>query len=155
MADLYHPARDGAGLLYTREHFEKLKAILKDDGLFCQWLPAHQFDQEGLKTVLRGFNDVFDETHVFLAGYNTDAVVIGVIGAKQKLTIGYGELNRSIFSDRNIQSVFESADDFLSAYLLNSQDVQALVGEGPLNTCLLYTSPSPRDQRGSRMPSSA
>ena len=25
----------------------------------------------------------------------------------------------------------------------------------PLNTCLLYTSPSPRDQRGSRMPSSA
>ena len=24
-----------------------------------------------------------------------------------------------------------------------------------LNTCLLYTSPSPRDQRGSRMPSSA
>ena len=25
----------------------------------------------------------------------------------------------------------------------------------PLMTCLLYTSPSPRDQRGSRMPSSA
>ena len=27
--------------------------------------------------------------------------------------------------------------------------------EGLLETCLLYTSPSPRDQRGSRMPSSA
>ena len=26
---------------------------------------------------------------------------------------------------------------------------------GDINTCLLYTSPSPRDQRGSRMPSSA
>ena len=26
---------------------------------------------------------------------------------------------------------------------------------GALDTCLLYTSPSPRDQRGSRMPSSA
>ena len=26
---------------------------------------------------------------------------------------------------------------------------------GPTNDCLLYTSPSPRDQRGSRMPSSA
>ena len=26
---------------------------------------------------------------------------------------------------------------------------------GAFNTCLLYTSPSPRDQRGSRMPSSA
>ena len=29
---------------------------------------------------------------------------------------------------------------------------QAVIGAG---TCLLYTSPSPRDQRGSRMPSSA
>ena len=28
-------------------------------------------------------------------------------------------------------------------------------GEDLFNTCLLYTSPSPRDQRGSRMPSSA
>ena len=27
--------------------------------------------------------------------------------------------------------------------------------EKPLKGCLLYTSPSPRDQRGSRMPSSA
>ena len=29
------------------------------------------------------------------------------------------------------------------------------VGAGHAVTCLLYTSPSPRDQRGSRMPSSA
>ena len=32
--------------------------------------------------------------------------------------------------------------------------VDTLKGDGPF-TCLLYTSPSPRDQRGSRMPSSA
>ena len=30
-----------------------------------------------------------------------------------------------------------------------------IVGEGSVLSCLLYTSPSPRDQRGSRMPSSA
>ena len=30
-----------------------------------------------------------------------------------------------------------------------------LVMFGPIAICLLYTSPSPRDQRGSRMPSSA
>ena len=29
------------------------------------------------------------------------------------------------------------------------------LGGGSLGGCLLYTSPSPRDQRGSRMPSSA
>ena len=30
-----------------------------------------------------------------------------------------------------------------------------LTGNGQVTVCLLYTSPSPRDQRGSRMPSSA
>ena len=36
--------------------------------------------------------------------------------------------------------------------------ISGLIGEEPiaeLGVCLLYTSPSPRDQRGSRMPSSA
>eukprot|EP00829_Urostomides_striatus_P016701 TRINITY_DN557_c0_g1_i2.p1 TRINITY_DN557_c0_g1~~TRINITY_DN557_c0_g1_i2.p1 ORF type:complete len:187 (+),score=74.92 TRINITY_DN557_c0_g1_i2:69-629(+) len=35
------------------------------------------------------------------------------------------------------------------------QNVFVVVREYRNNTCLLYTSPSPRDQRGSRMPSSA
>ena len=136
VADLYHPARDGAGLLYTREHFEKLKMLLNDDGLFCQWLPAHQFDQDGMKTVLRTFNDVFAETHVFLAGYNTDTVVIGLIGTTKKLAIDYAKLNRSILGHLDIQNVFENANDVFATYLLNSQDVQTLVGDGPLNTDL-------------------
>ena len=34
----------------------------------------------------------------------------------------------------------------------SDKDIKSIVNYG---TCLLYTSPSPRDQRGSRMPSSA
>ena len=34
-------------------------------------------------------------------------------------------------------------------------ELQTLIGETVTHVCLLYTSPSPRDQRGSRMPSSA
>ena len=34
-------------------------------------------------------------------------------------------------------------------------DVISAEYDRPLDICLLYTSPSPRDQRGSRMPSSA
>ena len=45
----------------------------------------------------------------------------------------------------------EKGQDFsASGYLVDACD--SLVGE---KACLLYTSPSPRDQRGSRMPSSA
>ena len=38
---------------------------------------------------------------------------------------------------------------------LSSTDAAKWVEAGEKQGCLLYTSPSPRDQRGSRMPSSA
>ena len=46
---------------------------------------------------------------------------------------------------------------FIFAALLTSDDVDDDDGSdgGLMTPCLLYTSPSPRDQRGSRMPSSA
>ena len=54
-------------------------------------------------------------------------------------------------------------NDKISIDEISQLDYDALViGPGPSNPknagisfCLLYTSPSPRDQRGSRMPSSA
>ena len=39
--------------------------------------------------------------------------------------------------------------------LTNDEIVEILDAADRLLPCLLYTSPSPRDQRGSRMPSSA
>ena len=39
--------------------------------------------------------------------------------------------------------------------ILNKLNVNTKLSIEPSNICLLYTSPSPRDQRGSRMPSSA
>ena len=48
--------------------------------------------------------------------------------------------------DRLRTTVFITEGDSASGSITKARDVQ---------TCLLYTSPSPRDQRGSRMPSSA
>ena len=39
--------------------------------------------------------------------------------------------------------------------MIQPDDVIAAIALGCVINCLLYTSPSPRDQRGSRMPSSA
>ena len=45
--------------------------------------------------------------------------------------------------------------EFLAAYRAHSFRIQDELQELRAKVCLLYTSPSPRDQRGSRMPSSA
>ena len=55
-------------------------------------------------------------------------------------TMGIPELSRALASD-----------PALTAHTLH--EANKIAGAG--DTCLLYTSPSPRDQRGSRMPSSA
>ena len=60
---------------------------------------------------------------------------------------GFGRIGRNI-----LRAIVESARDDIIVVGINDL--------GPVETnahlfCLLYTSPSPRDQRGSRMPSSA
>ena len=59
------------------------------------------------------------------------------------------EENDVFFSQGNCKSRDDAGQDIKK--FRSSIELESLVNE----TCLLYTSPSPRDQRGSRMPSSA
>ena len=61
-------------------------------------------------------------------------------------------------SEEDWDAWFKSYGDWILHYaqLAEDHDIEALcIGTELHKTCLLYTSPSPRDQRGSRMPSSA
>ena len=62
----------------------------------------------------------------------------------------------AITAVRNLKREAESNSDvdWIDALETVNDYGFTLVGDGN-TTCLLYTSPSPRDQRGSRMPSSA
>ena len=53
----------------------------------------------------------------------------------------------------SVQQIIVQKSDEDKIVQLDAHKVLAL--SGPKGDCLLYTSPSPRDQRGSRMPSSA
>ena len=48
-----------------------------------------------------------------------------------------------------------AARGFAHIGVIKALESQGIVPDMVVGTCLLYTSPSPRDQRGSRMPSSA
>ncbi|HKQ38091.1 MAG TPA: fused MFS/spermidine synthase [Verrucomicrobiae bacterium] len=80
VADLFHPARDGAGTLYTREHFTAIRERLARGGLFCQWLPMHQMDEQMLRVVTRTFLEVFPNTRAYLLHWSVDVPVLALIG---------------------------------------------------------------------------
>ena len=79
VSDLFHPARDGAGSLYTVEHFSAVKTRLLPDGLFCQWLALHQMDMQTLRSIVAAFVQVYPNAVAVLASNSLDTPVIGLI----------------------------------------------------------------------------
>ena len=59
--------------------------------------------------------------------------------------------------DDHLQRLFDSCKMYRMNCPYTYDEIKRVCGEviAKNNICLLYTSPSPRDQRGSRMPSSA
>ena len=104
-----------------------------------------------------GILDYFSYTFVltfvaFIIGYssaNTRETVIGDI--VPILLGGFGAL--LIFS--YIQKQVKASHAALAGVLFSTSLFYGLVAGGANESCLLYTSPSPRDKRQSRMPSSA
>jgi spermidine synthase len=80
VGDLFHPARDGAGALYTLEHFQVIRQRLAPGGLFCQWLPLHQLDEPMLSVIIRTFLEAFPDARAWLLRFNVDTPVLGLIG---------------------------------------------------------------------------
>ena len=65
-----------------------------------------------------------------------------------EVTTAYGAVGRAAVPSGASTGKYEAVE-------LRDKNKKLYLGKGVTKACLLYTSPSPRDQRGSRMPSSA
>ncbi|MDP9899125.1 fused MFS/spermidine synthase [Variovorax ginsengisoli] len=79
VADLFHPARSGAGALYTVEQFAAVRARLAPGGVFCQWLALHQMDLETLRSIVAAFLAVYPDAIAVLASNSLDTPVLGLV----------------------------------------------------------------------------
>ena len=72
--------------------------------------------------------------------------------------IGQGRDNTIIWLDQNLE-IRNKVESMVKEKLTEGTEVSSnsmkALNSNPANTCLLYTSPSPRDRTRSRMPSSA
>jgi spermidine synthase len=138
IGDLFHPARDGAGLLYTREHFSAIRERLAPGGLFCQWLPLHQMGEDTLRLITRTFLEVFPDTQAWLLRFNVEVPVIGLVGYTVpppfhprwiEQRIGHAPLGAEL-------RAFALADSlrFFGHWLAGREELESFAGPGPLNT---------------------
>jgi spermidine synthase len=141
VADLFHPGRDGAGFLYSREHFERVREHLAEGGLFAQWLPLHQLDPETLRSIVATFVDVFPETHSWLALYNVESPALGLLGrtGETPLSVDLAGLVEQTRDAAFAPVVLQDPRDLFAAYMLDHEALVRLSEGAALNTDLRPT----------------
>jgi spermidine synthase len=138
IGDLFHPARDGAALLYTREHFAAIRRRLAPGGLFCQWLPLHQMGGETQRLIMRTFLEVFPDTHAWLLQFNVEVPVVGLVGytAPPRFHPDWIEersRHEPLFAELRAFGLADSLR-FFGQWLAGPAELRAFAGSGPLNT---------------------
>lgn len=138
VGDLFHPRRDGGGMLYTLEHFEAVRARLASNGLFCQWLPTYQLDEPTLRDVIRTFLAVFPGARAVMHDLELNFPAIALVGARNEWpTYGPGWMERRVRSEVVRDALAEvDLDTDLNLFGLWIGDANALAsyaGAGPYN----------------------
>jgi spermidine synthase len=132
IADLFHPARDGAGSLYAQEHFKLIEQCLSDSGVFVQWLPLYQLSEQSLRTITRTCQSVFPESEGVIALYNTEFAVVGLMTRRAPFDT---EKIHDHCALQRIPGRFVNGEiDWLSSFWLDAEALRAFCTGGELNT---------------------
>jgi spermidine synthase len=140
IADLFHPSRDGAGSLYTVEHFGHVRAALRPGGLFCQWLPLYQLDLPTLRLITRTFLRVFPDARAYLGHLSLGMPIVALVGHADAAPLyPSGWLEARLAQSPSLAGELQATrldTDFalLGSLLATSEGLRRFAGEGPLNT---------------------
>ncbi len=138
VADTYHPAKDGAGLLYTVEHFAAIRDALTDDGVIVQWLPLHQLDMESFKLIARSFLHVFPGARLSMGNYNLVTPLLALEARKNgDRPEAAGVVGRRMpqrLAQELLQIGIDSPAAVFGGFLAGPEQLTRFVGPGPLNT---------------------
>ena len=138
VADLFHPARSGAGALYTVEHFTAIRQRLQPGGLFCQWLPLHQLDLATLRSIVQSFVAVYPGGSAVLATNSLDTPVLGLIARPDDARFDPAALRTRLhkFTLPARLAQLNLTDDFsvFGSFVAGPGDLQRFAANAPLNT---------------------
>jgi spermidine synthase len=79
-ADLFLPSRSGAGSLYSKEHFQNVKARLKPGGVFVQWLPLYQVTNYEFSVIAKTMVEAFGQVSLWRNSLQPGGEVVALIG---------------------------------------------------------------------------
>ncbi len=138
VADNFHPARSGAGSLYTVEHFTAIRARLAAGGVFCQWLPLHQLDLDTLRSIVHSFMTVYPDGWAILASNSLETPVIGLVahadGARFDPPAASARIAAATFTPGPAELGIEDEFALFGSFIAGPGSLRAFAAGSPLNT---------------------
>jgi len=133
VADLFRPHGAGEGRLFSAEHYRNVHRALKDDGMFCHWLPAHQLNEEQFQIIAATFMSVFPETLVVNGGSLSGTPSIGLCAWKDGRRWDGDELLQNIKDIRKQEAVTDKLARN-AQLLINGTLPKGIYADAPINT---------------------
>jgi spermidine synthase len=128
-ADIIQPTHAGAGGLYSREYFTRVRNRLKEGGLVLQWVG--QREDTAYKLIARTFLEVFPHTTVWVDG----TLLVGTV---RPLHVSRAAFERQLaVSDTRValEAVGLTSTDALAGWFTaNADALRAFVGAGTVLT---------------------
>lgn len=87
ISDLFVPWESETGYLYTVEHYRLALKRMKQDGLFCQWLPLYQLGTREFESIANSFATVFPHTTIWLGKLESRRPIIALIGTRNPVNV--------------------------------------------------------------------
>ena len=81
ISDLFVPWHVGTGSLYTREHFETVRARLRPGGLFAQWLPLFQLTEREFDVIARTLLEVFPHVAIWRGDFYANRPIVALVAS--------------------------------------------------------------------------
>ena len=134
VADLFHPALDGTGALYTVEHFAAARARLAEGGLFCQWLPLYQLDLPSLRAIMRAFLEIYPDGSAWLAHFSLQTPMLALVGPRGPARLDPDALARRLDNPALRRTGLATLVDVLGLHVGGARSLATFAGPGPRNT---------------------
>ncbi len=132
-SDPIHPFVTGAGDLYSVDSYRVAQSKLEDGGVFCQWVPLYQLDEPDIDSILRTFDEVWDDATVWVTG--KDFILCG---AREGYRVGFDAIRakagQEAYADILRRLGFWTPEEIFSAYLGKLESFRDLFAGGTVNT---------------------
>jgi spermidine synthase len=121
----------GVNNLFTVEFYRQVRARLRPDGVFCQWLQLYELSPDTFASLLASFLAVFPDAHLFCVWGSADALIVAAPAGR---SLALDRLAAPGLRPQLARARLAAPEQVAAFYVASGAAVRELAGAAALNT---------------------